>query len=309
MQERTAIVTGATGCVGHAVVDALLGDPRCIWDIWLPLRATSNTNKIKDLLPLVRTLDWPHRWPAVDAIFHCAGNTSYHNQDREALWRDNVSLTEDVCSRVGEAKLIHTSTAATWAYRPWSKTNKPENYYAYSKAAAEWIVQRNVANSVVLQPCIILGEHDHNNYARLFDLASKDALFGAFKGGIEFGYVKDIAKAHVQAYWTGKSGGYYLLGGVKSSWKDFFAEVCFAVGRPKWNLKAIPTWMLKMYCFWLKMTKDRPDLTPNLVDMLAVDATVPWEEARRSEADLNYRPTVSLREMVNQAHKWWKQNV
>lgn len=307
MQERTAIVSGSTGCVGHAVVDALLSDPLCVWTIYVPLRDTRQTEKIKDFLHLVSVLDWRWPWPQVDAVFHCAGNTSYHASDMEALWQDNVELTDTVLSRLGDAKLIFTSTAATWAYRPWGCEFNPKNPYAYTKAAAEWIVKMNVNNHVILQPCIVVGEHDYNNYAKLFELATKGELFGAFAGGIEFGYVKDIAKAHVEAYWNGREGEYYILGGVKATWKEFFTLICEAVGKPK-KVKVIPTWLLKLYCRWLALWSKKPMVTQPLVDMLAVDANVPAAEALKSQRELRYHPTVNLSEMVNKAYQWWRKH-
>lgn len=307
---KTAVVTGATGCIGGAVVEALLADERESWRIHIITRPTSDLRRASRFLSRVE-YGWPDAGTRIDAIFHCAGNTSYRDRDIDDIYRDNVTFTEKMVTEAMVRKagcFIFTSTAAAHMYPYPHNTGFVQNHYAMSKSIAEKIVA-HFDGYVILQPCVVIGPHDYRNYSALFNLARDNKIIGAMPGGIEFGYVGDIAKAHVEAYWYGKRCGKYILGGVKASWLEFFETIHAVVGNPK-VLRVIPSWKLRAYCLWLKAKNvlggDDPIITSALVDLLAVDASVPLADARKSRDDLGYRPSRTLAQMLEEAYRWRK---
>ena len=309
---KTAVVTGATGCIGHAVVNALLADERSTWNIHILTRPTSDLRKIADFLPLV-TVGWPPAGTHIAAIFHCGGNTSHHLADTLEVYHDNLHFTETMAieSMVRNVGcFIFTSTAAAHMYPKPFEVIHTKNHYARSKSMAELMVEE-LDSYVIIQPCVVIGERDTRNYSPLFDLAKDGKIAGAMPGGIEFGYVHDIAKAHVDAYWNGKRCEKYILGGVKATWQQFFEVIHRVVGNPK-SLRVIPTWQLRLYCAWLYVKHwfggERPILTEALVDLLAVDANVPVKDAQKSFNDLGYAPTLTLEQMVDKAYRWHKKS-
>jgi dihydroflavonol-4-reductase len=118
--KKCAYVTGATGCVGRNLVDALLNEQ---WEVIGAHRKTSNVSRLKGLD--VRLVEVDLHDPAsvlasvpdgVDAIFHVAGNTSYWNVEAEEQWKDNVLATRNLVQAALAKKVkrfIFTSTGAT----------------------------------------------------------------------------------------------------------------------------------------------------------------------------------------------------
>ena len=310
MTNRTAIVSGAAGCVGRAVCIALMADTRSNWTVYgLGRNATSGVRFPAGVL----NGHGAHLHEGyVDAFFHCAGNTRYDGRGQKEQWDDNVKFTSSVVrwlnSLHAETKLIHTSTAASYLFHNERQTS---NFYALSKAAAEWVVVSH-PRAVILQPCVILGPGDTRNYSLLFNLASKGKLTTSFSGSIEFGYVRDIADAHLNAFYNGRGGMSYMLGGVHASWTEFFQTINDVVGsgvtvREYGRLTAKASVKAGEWWSWLRGKKPRID--SGTLNLLMRHAKVPTLEALRSRDEIGYTASRNLRDMCWLTWQWLKHDL
>jgi nucleoside-diphosphate-sugar epimerase len=156
---------------------------------------------------------------------------------------------------------------------------------------------------------VILGPGDTKNYSPLFQLAKQGKLTKAFQGSIEFGYVRDIADAHVNAFYSGKEGESYMLGGVHATWREFFQTINTVVGSGV-KVKEISRLAAKASVKageWWSWLRGKPcKLTSEMLDLLMRYSKVPTMDALRSRDELGYNASRNLLEMCWLTWQWYK---
>ena len=234
---KVGYVTGATGCVGRNLVDELLRDG---WDLVVLHRKSSDLARLEGCGVRYQPVDLhdPHSTmdgigENVDAIFHVAGNTSHWSAEREEQWKDNVLATRNLVQAALEKrvkKFIFTSTGATLSYQGADEqlTSKIKNSYVRTKRLAELEVYKGIEQglyAVILQPIIVIGPYDYNNYSQIFSEIKAGRMKISFPGRIAFCHAGDVARAHVQASEKGVCHENYVLGGTYTTWLDAFQRI------------------------------------------------------------------------------------
>lgn len=164
MAAQTFLVTGATGCIGRAVVAAALargwrvrGLARCspalrldaelvLGDIRDPLvvgRAATGCDAI------IHAAGWVHRLPCSDA----------DRFDLRSSIIDGSRVVAEAAARTG-ARLVSTSSVAVL---------DPVTDYARAKLEAEHSVLTSCPRAVIIRPTVVYGPHDRGNVAALID--------------------------------------------------------------------------------------------------------------------------------------------
>jgi dihydroflavonol-4-reductase len=115
--------------------------------------------------------------------------------------------------------------------------------YERSKWAGEQAVRRSALPWVVLNPSHILGPGDRRNWARPIMMIDRGTLPGVPPGAGSFADVREVARAHVQAWQRGRFGQGYLLGGEQASFVDFARRVGQRLGR-RTPARPLPRWLL-----------------------------------------------------------------
>lgn len=315
---KLAYVTGATGCVGRNLVNELLTDN---WKIIVLHRKSSNLSRLKEVDVHFQEVDL-HNLESVrksilenaDAIFHVAGNTSHWSAEADEQWKDNVLATRNLVQVALEKKVkrfIFTSTGATQDYQGTDqefakKINPP---YVRTKRQSELEVYEGIEkglDAVILQPIIVIGAYDYNSYSQIFSTIAKSPLQLAFPGRIAFCHARDIAKAHVQAFYKGRCCEHYMLGGTHASWKIVFQKIAAVMGADV-TVKVAPIWLLKIASYFFMLVsffnKKKPLLTPELVSLLKDAPDIPYCEKRKAYLDLNYE-SASLDSMISDCYLW-----
>jgi nucleoside-diphosphate-sugar epimerase len=178
------VVTGATGNVGTALVQALLDDPAVARITGIarrtpamrPERVTWVAADVAedDLVPAMR---------GADAVVHLAWAIQ-PSHDRETLRRVNVDGSArvfDATVRAGVPALVHASSVGAYAEGPkdepvdesWPTDGTPSSFYAVDKAEAERILDgveaANPSLRVVrMRPGLIFSRRAASGIARLF---------------------------------------------------------------------------------------------------------------------------------------------
>ena len=84
--------------------------------------------------------------------------------------------------------------------------------------------------------------------------------------------VRDVAQAHLAAYYHGKSGENFLLGGAAVSYRDMMVEIGRLVGKGM-NLRAVPAILMTLFGQWNQLvsmvTGSEPDITPEIAYMMS----------------------------------------
>lgn len=317
----TAFVTGASGFLGSALARELHAQD---WNVHVLVRRSSSLNEIDDL-PLTF-----HHGDITDAeslrksiptqpqaVFHVAASTSVWAGGNEEQEHINVDGTRNVIQAAAEAgaeRLIHTSSFTTWGFQdatineesPRTTASDWINYVRTKHQAEQMVinaVQAGVMDAVILNPGHILGPGDRHNWSRMIALVNTGKLPGVPPGSGPFADVKEVAKAHIQAYHNGKSAQKYLLGGNSVTFLEVVRITGDILNRAVPG-KATPAWVLRLaatiYSVISRVTGKEPDLTPESAAMITRNLDC---DSSRAQQELDYRFT-DVRTLLKQTINW-----
>jgi nucleoside-diphosphate-sugar epimerase len=252
----------------------------------------------------------------VDAVFHVAGDVSYWSRHNARQARCNVEGTRNLVAVAlarGARRFVHTSTSGVYGLQPETFDETVPHLgrtswinYMVTKAQAEEEVRLGIEqglDAVLLNPANIIGRYDTSGWCKLFKLAFEGKLLRLPPGRSSFCHSREVARAHIVAVQSGRTGDNYLLGGVDASYADVVA--CFArliqrdlqirVGR-RVVLKCVAR-----VCDWLsRLTGREPLLTPESAAYVTADVVCRCDKAIR---ELNY-VAASLKTMVEDWYCW-----
>jgi len=302
--EKTAFITGATGFLGLNLTELLVGQG---WQVTALHRPESNIEILKKIAPGVQLAqgsitNLPSVMQAipqgVDAVFHVAGNTSQWKKYNARQYEDNVTGTINVVQSAlakGAKKFIHTSSHSAFGIHEGVviDENTPSNAltcgsnYALTKYLSELEVLKGMEKgleTIILNPCKIMGKYDTNNWAQLIIAVKNNKVPGIPPGGGMFCHVKDVAQAHINAVNMGQNGHRYLLGGPNATFLQVFNLIQKKLGKPL-SQKVTPAWALRVACFFMGMasavTGKEPQLTPEKLSMLIRHPVCNYQKAMR----------------------------
>ncbi|OWY21531.1 oxidoreductase [Sphingobacteriales bacterium UPWRP_1] len=302
--EKTAFITGATGFLGLNLTELLVGQG---WQVTALHRPESNIEILKKIAPGVQLAqgsitNLPSVMQAipqgVDAVFHVAGNTSQWKKYNARQYEDNVTGTGNVVQSAlakGAKKFIHTSSHSAFGIHEGVviDENTPSNAltcgsnYALTKYLSELEVLKGMEKgleTIILNPCKIMGKYDTNNWAQLIIAVKNNKVPGIPPGGGMFCHVKDVAQAHINAVNMGQNGHRYLLGGPNATFLQVFNLIQKKLGKPL-SQKVTPAWALRVACFFMGMasavTGKEPQLTPEKLSMLIRHPVCNYQKAMR----------------------------
>ncbi len=314
---KSAYVTGATGCVGRNLVEELLKDD---WTITVLHRKTSDLSRLDGCDVRFREVDLHNPESvhqalpeAADALFHAAGNTSFWRGHAERQWKDNVLATKNLVRTAldrGIGRLIFTSTGATLGFQYVDQFHLDwvPNNYIRTKLESEMAVYQGIEqglDAVILQPIIILGPYDYNNYSTIFRNMKHRFSRVCFPGRIAFCHAGDVARAHVQAFEKGRRGEHYVLGGTYTTWFEAFQKICRRLDVPDPVVLPKPVLAVIARCMAAvsAVTGKEPLLTPDLVRLLKDSCDVVDYEKWKAREELGYESR-DLDTMVEDCYQW-----
>ena len=259
----TALVTGATGFVGSAVVRALVsrGEP-----VRAMVRQGSSRQHLLEGLPVevvTGDLDEPASCRAAlegcDALFHVAADYRLWVPQPDAMYRTNVDGTRHLLLAAADAgirRIVYTSSVATLGLRP---DHLPADeatpatlaamvgHYKRSKFLAEQAVRDLIAETalpvVIVNPAAPVGPGDGRPTptGRVVLEAARGRIPAYVDTGLNLVHVDDVAAGHLLAFERGHVGERYILGGDNLPLSEMLALIADLVGRrpPRLRLPAI----------------------------------------------------------------------
>lgn len=303
-KQLTAFVTGATGFLGLHLCQQLLNKH------WRVFALCRNKNKMPithaNLVTIEGDILAPkaiekHLPAALDALFHTAAstNTWFKNNDRQTT--TNINGTQnmlDLATRLTVKRFIHISSVVVFGIHtqlknitedmPKAGENSWINYVKTKTLSEKLVLNNKELDCVIINPTHIIGPGDKHNWARLIKMIAEQKLPSIPNGAGSFVDVRDVAAGIIQAYYQGKSGENYLLGGTDMNFKQFVNNVA-----DKLNVKAtkrqLPNFLLMALAetknFISRITNKEPDITPESVtlisDLYACDSA-------KAKKELNY---------------------
>lgn len=303
----TAFVSGASGFVGSHLVRQLQEQG---WNVHALARTTSSLDEIDGVPVTVHVGDlvdadsvraaMPDR---PDAVFHVAASTNFWSRNNATQDRVNIDGTRNMVEAAidsGAERFIHTSSFVTWGFgdrdldeeSPRTEATDWINYVR-SKHLAEKIVLKAVRDglldAVILNPAHILGPGDRRNWSRMIRMVHEEKVPAAPAGGGNFCDVREIARAHIEAFNRGRCGEKYLLGGDYALFVDVLRIAADVLGKPAPSGPA-PAWIIKAWgriaAAIALVTGREPDVTPEGAAMISYRVNCDSGKAQR---ELDYR--------------------
>jgi len=243
------LLTGATGFLGSEIARELVRQGHSLRVL---VRGTSRLDglaglafdkvvgDVLDAASIERALD------GMDALIHTAGHTGSRPRDKAAVMRTNVEGTRIVMAAAARRpglRVVHTSSVVTIGatakprvldeHATWNLAGTGYHYVDSKKAAEEIVLEHARAglDVVVLNPGMILGPGDVYITSTRYVL---EYLRGrnrfAPRGGLTWGDVREIARAHVTALRKGRAGERYILAGQNHSHAEVMATLYRVTG-------------------------------------------------------------------------------
>lgn len=266
-EERTALVTGANGFVGHSLCAALLAQK---WQVKTALRGlrpfqyASESVVVGDINGLT---DWTRALDSIDVVIHLAARVHVMSDDaRDPLAefrRTNTAGTENLARQAAHAgvkRFVYVSSIKvngeeTDGVSKFSESDvpDPQDPYGVSKYEAEQALHRVAAETglevVIVRPPLVYGAGVKGNFAQMLKVLAKGVLLplASVTNRRSLIYVGNLVDALILcATHPAAAGQTYLVSdGDDVSTPDLLRQLGEAMGHPA-RLLACPQALLKL---------------------------------------------------------------
>ncbi len=323
MASERVLVTGATGFLGHSLVDQLVAAGYTVRAL---VRESSDTRHLRELGAELSVGDVRQAEPVNAAVEGCA--YVVHAAGLFRLWGDardfertNVEGTAyvlEAAARHAIRKLIHVSTAAVAGQpRPGEVIDentpcRPVDPYQRSKLDGENLVrmyqQTTGLPAVILRPGAFYGPWGHYAFNRLF---FEDPLRGLLIQ-VHWGrrltfpvFVPDVARVIVSALAAGRPGQVYTFAGESLTHRQVNRIVSRLAGLPSWRVN-VPTGLMLALAGWLGRRAERTRREPYYPLNLATYVFYDWRiSSAKAHAELGFAPT-PFEDGARQTLEWYR---
>ena len=321
------LVTGATGCVGANVVEALLARGH---EVRAMQRSTSSLQALDGLEPEMvvgDVLDFDSLRAAMagcDWVVHAAAISQYWRNGADLIYKVNVEGTRNVLQAAQETdvqRLVFTSSVAALGLATESQTLvdetssfnlPPERFpYGHSKVLAEEVVQdavRDGLDAVIVNPVPVIGQRDIGFVGGEFLRAAKQGkAVVAPPGGSGVVSARIVGVGHVLAAERGRTGERYILNGENLPFRDLMTLVADVVGaRPPWFV--IPRPAMRLFAATVALANRLHNGPPLIDDVQArLSAHHLYFDGSKAAQELGF-PHVPARAAVEEAWTWYRKH-
>jgi dihydroflavonol-4-reductase len=248
----TALVSGASGFVGSAVVRRLV---RAGYTVRVLVRPTSDRRNLKQLQveqvigDLTDSASLYQALIGCTSLFHVAADYRLWAPDPASIYASNLIGTRNIMQAALEAdvkRIVYTSSVATLGR---NADGQPADeltpallddmvgHYKRSKFLAERevreMVEKHGLPAVIVNPSTPVGPGDikPTPTGRMVADAAKGRMPAYVDTGLNIVHVDDVAAGHLLAFQRGQIGERYILGGENLSLKQILVMIAGFTGR------------------------------------------------------------------------------
>lgn len=324
-----ALVTGASGFIGSAVVRKLLQQG---FEVRVCCRAKSNRANIADLDVEHATADlndsdsMRKALRGCDSLFHVAADYRLWTRDPQQMINTNVTATRElmlVALDLNISRIVYTSSVATLALNAEGTPATEDSIatldamiglYKRTKFLAEQQVQQLIQQqqlpAVIVNPSTPVGPRDlrPTPTGRMVADAVAGKMPAYVNTGLNIVHVDDVANGHVLAYTHGNIGERYILGGEDMSLKEILTFIAEKTHQSPPKICVPHALVLPIAYISEALTR----LTGGKEPMVTVDGvrmSKKWMyfSCAKAKRDLGYSPRPAV-EALSDAVEWFQQN-
>jgi dihydroflavonol-4-reductase len=325
-EKDTIVVTGASGFVGSALVEALLAGPGNIRAVTRPASKRPLAARERLNVALADMRDRAAMAAALRGarfLFHVAADYRLWARNPNEIIEANVEGTRIVmqaAAKAGIERIVYTSSVATLAPAAGAPVDESVGLaesqavgaYKRSKIVAERLVESMVARglpAVIVNPSTPLGPRDGRPTptGRILIEAALGGMPAYVDAGLNLVHVDDVAAGHVAAFKFGRIGERYILGGDNVMLGQMLADIAGLVHRapPRVKLPRAPLYPLAVLNETVaRVTGREPFLT---LDGLRMAKHRMFFSTAKAERELGYRHR-PYQEAIKDALEWFKLN-
>ena len=324
----TALVTGANGFLGSAVVRALLDDGEAVRAFVRPGSDRRNLVGLPVELAegdLTDSSSLQRAAAGCAAVFHVAADYRLWVADPKPMYAANVDGSVNVleaAAAAGAARMVYTSSVAVLginADRTPADEETPVSlahmvgHYKRSKFLAEQAVRRRAHELrfpvVTVNPSTPIGPRDvkPTPTGRILLDAAAGRMPAFVDTGLNLVHVDDVAQGHLAALKLGLPGERYILGGDDFTLQQILERVAEHVGRRASTIR-LPHWSVYPLAVAAEavamLTKREPRVT---LDGVRMSTKHMYFSSRKAQRQLQYRwrdPRLAIAAAVD----WFKSN-
>jgi nucleoside-diphosphate-sugar epimerase len=312
------LVTGGSGFLGLLLIRRLLDEGHTVTNIDL-LPCHVRHARLQSHIGDIRNrshLDALFAGSSYDAVFHCAALLAHGSLSARAVWASNVEGTRSLAQAVAAAgirRVIYISSNCLWGHsflRPVREDDPPApvELYGASKLEGERILAEHAASfeTTVLRCPTIMDEGRLGLLAILFEFIAENRrvwVVGDGSNRYQFVYAQDLISGMLQAADAGRPGIFGIgsddVGSVRENYQYVIDQS--GSGSSIGHLPKGPTIMAMKVAHALRLSP----LGPYHYRMIASDFVF---DTTRIKAALGWRPTLSNRDMLLRAYRYYQAN-
>ncbi len=326
---RTALVTGATGFIGSAVVHKLV---KRGWRVRAIVRAESDRQNIGDMpVDLIEgdlrdQVIQQKALQGIDDLFHIAADYRLWVPKPAEMYATNVDATVELLRAAGVAgvkRCVYTSSVATIGInasgQPADETTPSSldqmiGHYKRSKFMAEeavrLMVERDKLPIVIVNPAAPIGPRDRKPTptGRMVVQAGRGNMPAYVDTGLNVVHVDDVAEGHLLAWERGVAGQRYILGAENLTLQTIFTDIAKLTGvrPPAMKLPVDAIMPIAYAADWAARTFSlgEPFVT---VDGLQLARKKMFFTSKRAKDELGYAPRPAA-EAFADAVAWFREH-
>lgn len=318
------LVTGATGRIGHVLVEELnkkYGRVKVLVREKSNLKSLETCNceyiygDILDIGSLRRAFE------GVDTVFHLAAHINISFYDKKKTLNTNVNGTKNVVKICMEKNinLIYTSSihalstlddVITEGSKLCTDTDEKRGIYDQSKSLATkevlFAMERGL-KAIILIPTGVIGPSDFrpSSFGLGVIQSVKMGLSSTLEGKYDYVDVRDVVSGIVRAFDLKKYGEIYMLSGHLLDMKTYVEYLREFSGTSKFKPLALIKKSVAMFLgFVLGLFSKKSTITPYSVATLHSNSNISHEKATR---ELGYHPR-DIKESLYDQYIWFKDN-
>ena len=322
-----ALVTGASGFVGAAIVRALLEQS---WQVRCLIRTTSSRRNLERLAvelvcgELAEEASLEQALAGCQVLFHAAADYRLGAPDPERLYRTNVEGTRNIlqaAQRAGIERLVYTSSVATVGLPADGSPGDEQTpvalsdmvgHYKRSKFLAEQLVRewaRAHGRAVIVNPSTPMGPGDvkPTPTGQILVDAARGRTPAYVDTGLNVVHVDDVAAGHLLALEHGRPGERYVLGGENLSLREILTSVAALVGRTPPRIRLPHAVVLPIAYLAQTYTSLTGRATRITVEGVRMSRKRMFFSSAKAEAELGYRWRPA-HEALADAVRWFEAN-
>ena len=329
---KTLLITGASGFVGHELVNqALQNNLRLI----VSARESSDIEFLKELnIPIVfLSLSDPEKlvdelrdlnedYNGIDAVIHNAGLTQSFKS--ESYYKINTEFTYNLITALGLAftappKFVFVSSLAALGsgysnLQPIAEDHlpKPLTHYGKSKLKAEeLIIAQNKIPWIIVRPTAVYGPHEKNLLTMIKTINSGFEIYlGSIDQMLSFIHVKDLARIIIElSTSTIKQETYNLSDGEAYTVLRLNQIVKSALNRATKTF-VLPLILVRTIAFFTELVGRIKGKAPILnLDKVKELEQFNWLcDNRKIKNEIDFNPEYTLEKGMKMTIKWYKEN-